>query len=365
LSTNTNESASPMNGIFVEVLEQFSSTYPDCTIAPIGQGNINDTFLVTASTGKFVLQRISAAVFTEPLHVITNFCKITDHLERKTGAIAPDWQFARPVYTDCGELFYKDEPGDYWRGQTYLPHGTVTMIGTSAQARELGQTLGTFHLLMSDMGCESLYDPLPGFHILPAYLEKFDFAWRKERTAEHEILYCIETVDQYRDKADLLEKAKREGILIEQLVHGDPKIDNFIFNEAGNGVGLIDLDTVGSGLIHSDLGDCLRSSCNRSGEDGGKDRDIRFDMGICRAILDGYLQRAGTLFSSFQRHYIFDTLLLITFELGLRFLTDHLLGNRYFKTKSPGDNLQRAVTQFRLVKEIEKYEQEIRTVAEI
>lgn len=359
------ETASTVSRKYVEVLEQFSSNHLDCTIVPIGQGNINDTFLVTASTGKFVLQRISAAVFTEPLHVITNFCKISEHLDRKTGAIAPEWQFARPVYTDRGDLFYKDEAGDYWRGQTYLPHRAVTMIDTSAQARELGQALGTFHLLMSDMGTENLYDPLPGFHILPTYIEKFDFVRKGRNTTGSDVLYCLDIIDKYRTMAGLLERAKKEGILTEQPVHGDPKIDNFIFSGAGNGVGLIDLDTVGSGLIHSDLGDCLRSSCNRSGEDGDNGRDIRFDMKICRAILGGYFKRASNLLSPLQRSYIFDALLLITFELGLRFFTDYLLGNRYFKIKAAGDNLQRAMTQFRLVEEIEKYEQKIRTVAEI
>ena len=88
-------------------------------------------------------------------------------------------------------------------------------------------------------------------------------------------------------------------------------------------------------------------------------------MGICRAILNGYFQRAGTLFSFLQRRYIFDALLLITFELGLRFFTDHLLGDKYFKVKAPGDNLQKGVIQLRLVREIEKYEQEIRIAAEI
>ncbi len=359
------ESASAVNSTLVEVLKQYSSTYPDGTIAPLGQGNINDTFLVTALTGKFVLQRISAAVFIEPLHVINNFCKISEHLERKTSVISAEWRFSRPVYTDCGVLFYRDELGDFWRGQTYLPHTAVSMIDDSAQASELGQALGTFHLLMSDMDRGNLHDPLPGFHVLPIYLERFDDVWEEKRTAGLEVAYCFEVIAKYREKADLLERAKKAGILTEQAVHGDPKIDNFVFNGAGNCVGLIDLDTVGSGLIHFDLGDCLRSCCNLSGEDGQREQDVRFDIDICREILGGYFQRAATLLSPQQRCYIFDALLLITFELGLRFFTDYLLGNRYFKIRAVDDNLHRAVSQFRLVGEIGKFEQEIRTIAEI
>lgn len=359
------ESASAVNSSLVEVLKQFSSTYPDCTIVPLGQGNINETFLVTASTGKFVLQRISAAVFAEPLHVIKNFCKISEHLKQKTSVISPEWQFACPVYTDCGDLFYRDDLGDFWRGQTYLPHTAVSMIDDSAQACELGQALGLFHLLMSDMDRENLHDPLPGFHILPAYLDHFDVVWKEKKTAGIEIAYCHEIISKYRKKADLLERGKKAGILAEQAVHGDPKIDNFVFNGAGDCVGLIDLDTVGSGLIHFDLGDCLRSCCNLGGEDGQREQDVRFDIDICREILGGYFQRAATLLSPQQRCYIFDALLLITFELGLRFFTDYLLGNRYFKIKAMDDNLQRAVIQFRLVGEIAKLEQEIRAIVEI
>ncbi|MCK5517533.1 MAG: aminoglycoside phosphotransferase family protein [Desulfobulbaceae bacterium] len=359
------KSASAVDITLVDVLKQYSSTYPDATVAPLGQGNINDTFLVTASAGKFVLQRISGAVFTEPLCVITNFSKISQHLERKIPVIAPEWQFARPVYTDRGNLFYRDRSGNLWRGQTYLPHKRMTIIEGSDQGCELGRALGIFHLLMSDMGSEDLHDPLPGFHVLPAYLDQFDLAWKEKFCVGQEIQYCLGIIDQCRGKANNLERAIKEGILTEQPVHGDPKIDNFIFNEAGYGVGLIDLDTVGSGLIHFDLGDCLRSCCNRSGEDGQRVQDVRFDIGICRAILDGYFQRAATLLSPLQRRYIFDALLLITFELGLRFFTDYLQGNRYFKVKAAGDNLRRALVQFRLVGEIEKFEQEIRTSAEI
>lgn len=124
------------------------------------------------------------------------------------------------------------------------------------------------------------------------------------------------------------------------------------------------MDTVGLGLIHYDIGDCLRSTCNRIGEGGDLNQDIEFDMDLCKAILDGYFSRAGSLLSNVERRYIYDAVLLITFELGLRFFTDHLIGNKYFKVNKPGENLQKAVVQFRLVEEIEKKEHPIRTIAE-
>ncbi|OEU56976.1 MAG: hypothetical protein BA862_09090 [Desulfobulbaceae bacterium S3730MH12] len=354
-----------VDGVLEELLSRFCPRHSDCTIVPIGHGNINDTYLVKTSAKKFILQRISATVFPKPLHVITNFQKIAAHLERRIGAIAPEWQFARSVLTDQGNLFFRDERGDFWRGQTYLHHKVVTVLNSRQQGYELGRTLGIFHLLVSDMDGETLHDPLPGFHILPQYLEKFDCTREKNSSMEAGSQYCQESIEKHRNKAAILERAKEDGILTKQPIHGDPKIDNFIFNKLGCGVGLIDMDTVSLGLLHYDLGDCLRSCCNRSGEGGGVNREIQFDMEICKAILEGYFLQAGSLFSPSARSYIYDAVLLLTFELGLRFFTDHLVGNRYFKIDFSGENLQRAVIQFRLVEEIEKYESEIRAAAEI
>jgi len=357
------QSANLVTADFAEVLSRFCVEYPNCTITPIGHGNINDTYLVRSSTGRFILQKLSTFVFPKPHRVIDNFCRLVEHLEQKTGEIAPGWQFARPVNTSSGDLFYQDLKGEFWRGQTYLPHRTVSALSGSEQAQQLGQTLGLFHLLVSDLARENLYDPLPDFHILPTYLEQYDLAWRNRSDKRGEDVYCFEIIEKYRLRTVMLEEAKEEGILTVQAIHGDPKIDNFIFDKEGCGVGLIDMDTVGFGLLHYDLGDCLRSSCNRSGENPSVEGDVRFDMEICRAILHGYFRRAATLLSSWDRHYIFDAVLLITFELGLRFFTDYLRGNIYFKVEKSDENLQKAVIQFRLVEEIEKCEQEIRLLS--
>lgn len=349
-----------------EALQQFCGGYPHCTVTPVSSGNINDTYLVKAANEKFILQRISATVFPDPLRVIANFRAISSHLDRKrkTMVSGPDWQFAKPVLTCRGQLYWKDDDGNYWRAQTYLPHKPVTMLSDHRQARELGKALGLFHLLIADIDSAVLSNPLPGFHILPTYLEQFDLVRQKKCRTGYEDSFCRKIIEKYREKAALLEVAREKGILILRPIHGDPKIDNFVFDEDGYGVGLIDMDTAGSGLLHYDIGDCLRSSCNRDGEEGEQGHDIKFDMNICAAILDGYFLRAGSLLSPVERRYVFAAVLLLTFELGLRFFTDHLVGNKYFKVNAEGVNLQKAVVQFRLVEEIEKNEDSIRAIAE-
>ena len=349
--------------VLKEVLLQFCRESGDVTTVPVGHGNINDTYLVTTATENFILQRISALVFPEPLHVVANFQKIADYLEHKTAAIAPWWQFARVVNTVRGDSFYRDGAGDIWRGQTYLDHVSMRLLADNRQAREVGRALGIFHLLVSDMDCCHLHDPLPGFHNLPQYLRQFDSVRLKGCSREEGTSYCLAAVEKQRGNAAILERGREDGILAVQPVHGDPKIDNFVFNGAGYGVGLIDMDTVSPGLLHYDIGDCLRSCCNRSGEFGTG--NVHFDMEICRAVLAGYLHTVEELLSSAARRYIFDAVLLITFELGLRFFTDHLMGDNYFKVSCRGENLQRAVVQFKLADEIEKNEIQIRAASGI
>ena len=184
-----------------------------------------------------------------------------------------------------------------------------------------------------------------------------------DTAASRESQNCIAAIDRYRQKATTLENAKSAGILGLQPIHGDPKVDNFLFGDQGEVLGLLDLDTVAMGLVHYDLGDCLRSCCNKAGESGGRIRPVKFDMVFCQALLDGYFAEPEELLSKEQRNYIFDGVLLICFELGVRFFTDHLRGNPYFKVEQEGDNLLRADRQFRLVEDIAKREREIRTMA--
>ena len=131
---------------------------------------------------------------------------------------------------------------------------------------------------------------------------------------------------------------------------------------SGQAVGLIDLDTVKPGLVHYDIGDCLRSCCNPVGEEVTDTTAVRFDLDLCEAVLDGYFAVAGGFLSDWDRHYVPDCIRLIPLELGMRFLTDHLEGNIYFQTTRPDHNLQRAAVQFRLTEEIERQMLEIRAM---
>jgi Ser/Thr protein kinase RdoA (MazF antagonist) len=349
-----------------DVLGAFCGDPALCTVTLLGFGNINDTFLVQGSAAPFVLQKINSDVFPDPLTVIENFQKITAHLLHKTDGGQETLLVASPVPTRDNRPYYRDNAGAFWRGQSYLPHASCRVLGNPGQARRVGQMLARFHRFAADLDVHALLDPLPGFHNLPGYLHEYDRTVRGMRLPDNEeCAFCLATIDRYRPRATTLEDARQAGILFPQPIHGDPKVDNFIFNEEGEALGLLDLDTVAMGLVHHDLGDCLRSCCSLSQRTVETDADVLpviFDLQLCRALLEGYFSAPDQVLTTIQREYIFTGVLLISFELGLRFFTDHLRGNRYFKVRWDGDNLVRAVGQFRLANDIAKKEQDIRAM---
>lgn len=338
----------------------FTEDGGSCPISPLGRGNINDTYLVSSTPRPFVLQRLNKQVFPQPLRVIENFVVVSKHLQQAKSLRGSELRCAEVVPTLSGDLSWEDERGGIWRGQSYLPYQAVTAVESTSQAEELGRVLATFHRCLVDLDAGKIVDPLPGFHHLPGYLAEYDaLAVSANRGGEFD--RCHLAVARGRARALELETARTSGLLTARPIHGDPKIDNVIFDENGHACGLIDLDTVMFGLPHYDLGDCLRSACNRAGEEAGAE-GAAFDLDICRAVLSGYGSITGAMIGTTEVSYIFNGILTITFELALRFFTDHLRGDRYFKVARRGDNLRRAQRQFALVEEILVKEAEIRRI---
>lgn len=349
-------------------------------IRSLGSGNVNDTFLVThddrRAGGAFVLQRLNKHVFARPDLVMRNLVALGEHVQRRLESPPQElrgrrWEVPQVVPSCQESLPWIEHEGDVWRSITYIGAATTSdVIADRAQAREVGYGLGMFHSLISDLPTESLADTLEDFHVTPSYLRHFDgvLKRRDDQTAvwaqSSEALDAALTfVDQRRHGVSVLEDAVARGELQQRPIHGDPKINNVMMDEAtGQAVGLIDLDTVKPGLIHYDIGDCLRSCCNPLGEETQELDAVRFDLGLAEAILEGYLSVAGSFLSAQDRAYLPDCIRLIPFELGLRFLTDHLEGDCYFQINHPGQNLRRAEVQFRLTLSIEQQMPEIRAL---
>jgi Ser/Thr protein kinase RdoA (MazF antagonist) len=365
----------PSQAELIAIAEAFHGNGCVQAVEPLGKGNVNDTFLVQAVDGLSVLQRINTQVFNQPQLVMQNLQVLGEHIERKlqSGAVHPlleqrRWHLPQLVCTKHeGNAWHCCAAGGVWRTITYVPDSTcVDVVDGVNQARELGLGLGLFHQLISDLPPTALADTLEGFHITPGYLAAYHRALVKtdcQPSAGSD--RCMAFIREREALCDLLERAKQRGELPLRPIHGDPKINNVLLDRrSGEAVALIDLDTVKPGLVHYDIGDCLRSCCNPLGEETDQIEAVHFDLNLADALLEGYLAVAGSFLTEAELRYIPDAAQLISFELGLRFFSDYLLGNTYFKANHPDHNLQRALIQFQLTASIESQMPALRHLVE-
>lgn len=364
---------------YLAIAEQFDFPAPVSQVEPYGNGIVNDTYVVTfrettqkksARLGRrAILQRINDEVFPRPTWIMQNLQCVIEHVQNSSAKLGDAHPFILPpVYRSrSGAAYYQDQAGKIWRATGFIEQtSSFNVIQDSTQAYEVGVALGLFHRLVGDLPPQLLKDTLPGFHVTPRYLQHFDDVWcepdiqAQYRAATHPaVSECLQIVESHRHLATVLEQANPPLPL--RVIHGDPKLNNFLFDKrTGQAISLIDLDTVKPGLLHYDLGDCIRSCCNISGEQPVDINAVQFDCELCSAILQGYLQSAGNLVRGQDLDLLYDCIRLLPFELGLRFLTDHLQGDCYFKVHARGDNLYRAQVQFRLLHSIEQQESIIR-----
>ncbi|MFZ5774142.1 MAG: phosphotransferase enzyme family protein [Thermodesulfobacteriota bacterium] len=340
------------------------------TVSLLGAGNVNDTFLVECLADgeprRFVLQRLNPAVFGNPTGIMANLRILAAHIRpRLPLADASRWELPGIIPCRDGADCWHDQRGACWRALTYIEHTrSIEAVTGPEQAREAGRALGIFHALVHDLPPGHLHDPLPGFHVTPRYLAHYKTVAASPARPEQseEALFCHRFIAERRHRVGILEEARERGEIQERVIHGDPKLANILFDaESGRAVSLIDLDTVKPGLIHYDLGDCLRSCCNLSGEETTPTA-ARFDASCFSALLTGYLPWAAGFLSQADLRLILDAAWLISLELGMRFFTDHLEGDVYFKTSEDGHNLRRACTQFHLCRSIEAQEASLRAL---
>ncbi len=346
------------------------------TINPTGNGNVNDTFLAifrnTFAEEQVILQRLNRNVFPQPEAIMHNLRQLTAHVHPKLEAESEKadrvWQMPRILQTVDGKDFVVDDEGETWRVITKIASATAFDEAQGAEhAAECGAVLGHFHWLVSDLDPQTMFDPLPGFHITPAYLAKYDATFAREPLAEKRLNASTEArrmamfVEERRGFAGTLQRALDAGELKLRMMHGDPKVNNIMIDDfTGKGTAMIDLDTVSPGLIHYDFGDALRSICNHAGEDEQNLSKVVFDLDLCEAFCKGYMAHARQFLTDADRRYLYDAIRLITFELGMRFFQDYLAGSVYFKIRHPEQNLNRARVQFRLCESIEARERPIR-----
>ena len=336
-----------------------------CAVEPLGSGNVNDTYRVDTTSGtRYVLQRLNTTVFQRPERLMANLQVVTRHCQGKP--VHGGWQLLEPLpVRGSSAWLHQDAEGHWWRLITHIEGAHSTdVLSSPDQAAEIGRGLGCFHALVHDLPVEQLADTLEGFHVTPLYYEQYlQILERTPPSADPQQAWCIAFVAARQSLVPVLEQAKADGRLQVRPIHGDPKVNNVMLcSRTGSAVAMVDLDTVKPGLIHTDIGDALRSGCNLAGEEATDLEAVHFDLAMARAMLGGYLAEAGSLLNAHDIAHLYDAIRLLPFELGLRFFSDHLAGNTYFKVDHPRHNLDRALVQFRLTASVEAQEQAIRTL---
>lgn len=323
-------------------------------IEPLGNGNINQTYRLTLHDNtKYVLQQLLCTVFHDPGHVMDNLEQLLTMLDASR---EKPYHLPSLIPAFSGNTWVQDEDGNGWRLLAYIDYNiSLPVVSTADQARQTGRALGWFHKTTAKSASKKLRAPLPDLHNTKKHLQLYDKALHNYRQhLSNTEKDCRDCIADFRERAGLLQQEAAKGLLRKGLIHGDPKTANFLFDQkACKVIAIIDLDTAGEGILLHDLGDALRSVANPEGEETENSKEIQFDVSLYKAWLEGYLEQTGDLLGERDREMITMAAWTITFELGIRFFTDHLAGNRYFATRYPGHNLHRAVIQFHLCRDMD------------
>lgn len=346
-----------------ELINLFS-VYGDFMVGvPFGNGHVNDTFMITYDQGgirlNYILQKINGAVFHEPIKVMENVDRVTRHILGKIRAAHEETKkrTIRFLHTPDGKPYALDKNRNCWRAYVFIERARAyEMLETPEQAYHMAKAFGEFQCQLIDLPGERLHDTIPDFHNTPKRIEQLETAIRHDsRERVREVRREIDFILSRKEKAGALIRLKNEGSIPERIIHNDTKCNNILIDDlSGEGICVIDLDTVMPGLSLYDFGDMVRSNTSPSEEDElNLDKvGMRFDM--YEALFNGFWDSAGEFMTPAEKENMAMAGKIITLEQGARFLTDYLEGDIYFKTKRAKQNLDRCRTQLKLVQSIEK-----------
>lgn len=379
-----------------QVLRQFAiagrvvDTQPFC-------GHINDSHVVTCldkdgSQRRYLLQRVNDRVFPRPIAVMENIERIIRHIATKSAAADTTDSRRRAlslVPALDGRCFYQDPGGGIWRVYPFIEGSrSYSAVSTPEQAETAGRAFGEFQWMLADYDGPRLHETIADFHHTPARyaaldavvggsvhpttsqpfnMDQTDAGRPKSADLERRIVTArreIESAEKHRPLADALNGLHEAGLVPERIVHNDAKISNVLLDEkTGEALCVIDLDTVMPGLSLYDFGDMVRSMTTTAAEDETDLSKVEVELPLFEGLTRGYLTAAGDMLNAVERDHLVTAGKLITLEQAVRFLTDYLAGDAYYKTTRPGQNLDRARTQFKLLDSLEHYEPTLQQIA--
>ncbi len=340
---------------------------------PHGSGHINDTYAVTyranGQKARYIQQRVNHRIFPNVPQLMDNIFRVTRHLSAKLGDGSGPGQMRTLTLIPCadGKPYHQDAEGNYWRTYNFVDQAlTYDRVENPNQAYEAAKAFGEFQKLLADLPEPRLFETIPNFHNTPKRFEAFEKALREDSAGRAaSVQKEIEFFLSRGPIASVLLDENARGTIPERVTHNDTKLNNVMLDmTTGKGICVIDLDTVMPGLALYDFGDLVRTSTSPALEDELDLSKVTMQMPMFEGLVNGYLASAGGFLTQGEKHFLAFSGKLITYEIGLRFLTDYLQGDIYFKTKRLHHNLDRARTQMALVASIESQEDAMNRVVE-
>ncbi len=357
-----------LNHNVAEVARHFEIPGEFSSAAPYGSGHINDSycaaFRTAGKTARYIIQRINHHIFKNPVAVMENIQRVTSHLGAQVnGEPDRDRRVLTLIAARDGRAWHADSEGNYWRAYKFIENaGSYDAVSSPEQAFQAAKAFGQFQQMLANLPAPRLLDTIPDFHNTPRRFAAL------ERAIEADVAHRAALAKPEIDFA--LAHKSITGVLLdadlpERVTHNDTKFNNVLLDDStGEGICVIDLDTVMPGLAAYDFGDMVRTTTSPALEDEQDLSKVSMQFPMFEALVRGYLESAGSFLTETEKQHLAFSGKLITFEIGVRFLTDYLAGDTYFKVHREGHNLDRCRTQFKLVESIEKQEEAMHRLVE-
>lgn len=348
----------------VEILKnicyQFNIEKPILNIEVLASGHINDTYLVSCcNNSNYILQRINNQVFTNLENIINNKIIVSDFLKNTYNKTDSKYQVAGFIKSK-NDAFFIEANNGFWTLMEYIPNSkTIDRAENEKQVFEAGKLFGNFIASTSTLETEQITETLPKFHSVPFRFTQFEAALKNARESRKtEAQALIDYVFELQKEILVLSELKEKNNFPIRITHNDAKLSNILFDKNDNGLAVIDLDTVMPGIVHFDFGDSIRSICSNTVEDSQDLKQTTINLKFYEAYCKGFASETSNILTSEEVKYLPLGIKTLIYIMGLRFLTDFLNNDVYYKTAYENHNLIRAKNQMALLKSaIQNYDE--------
>lgn len=344
----------------LSVCSQFDIPCKAISAIPFGSGHINSTFLVTLENkALYVLQKINTYVFKKPEQLMDNVFGVTDFVAKKlkNQGIDPERRTLSFVSSKDGKKFYTDKNGSAFRMYKFIENATAyDSVEKKGLLYEAAAAFGEFQRQLGDYPAQMLHETIPDFHNTVARYKAFEEAVALDAANRARgVTEDIATLRKYADRASVITSAVENGDIPVRVTHNDTKLNNILIdNTSGKGICVIDLDTVMPGSLLYDFGDSVRYAANNGVEDDKELSNVWLNLDLFKEIADGFLLGIGDAITEKEKELLPISVFILSYELALRFMTDYLNGDVYFKIRYPEHNIVRTRVQIRLMQDIDK-----------